>query len=477
MHAENTISQTLNQARAHSLDAVRGLAILLMVLSGVVPYRVLPAWMYHAQLPPPTHAFDSTLPGLTWVDLVFPMFLFAMGAAIPLALSRRLQQGLSPLKLHAGILERGFLLAFFAIFLQHVRPYTLNASPDTLTWLTALAGFLVLFAIYVNLPRDWGTAWKWGIRAGGWIGAMVLLYFVTFPDGSGFRLTRSDIIIIVLATRAVVGAWVWLATRRNLLLRLGVMGVLLACFLSAGTEGWVKSVWDYSPAPWVFRFYYLKYLFIIIPGLIAGEQLLRWQQVLKEGISEGWSASRYVVISVLGGLLVLVCLVGLQIREVTITVVLCFTISGLILFAVRDAAAPADKLLKEILQWGVFWLVLGLAFEPFEGGIKKDWSTFSYYFVTSGLTVMILVIFMIVLDRYRQHRWVPLLIENGQNPMIAYVGMMNLLYPLMGLTGLLELIAGYTTLPWVGFLRALLYTIVLAWIVALFTRRKIFWKT
>jgi predicted acyltransferase len=193
MHAENTISQTLNQARAHSLDAVRGLAILLMVLSGVVPYRVLPAWMYHAQLPPPTHAFDSTLPGLTWVDLVFPMFLFAMGAAIPLALSRRLQQGLSPLKLHAGILERGFLLAFFAIFLQHVRPYTLNASPDTLTWLTALAGFLVLFAIYVNLPRDWGTAWKWGIRAGGWIGAMVLLYFVTFPDGSGFRLTRSDL--------------------------------------------------------------------------------------------------------------------------------------------------------------------------------------------------------------------------------------------------------------------------------------------
>jgi predicted acyltransferase len=85
----------MNQVRALSLDALRGLAILMMVLSGVVPYRVLPDWMYHAQLPPPTHAFDPTLAGLTWVDLVFPMFLFAMGAAIPMALSRRLEKGIS----------------------------------------------------------------------------------------------------------------------------------------------------------------------------------------------------------------------------------------------------------------------------------------------------------------------------------------------------------------------------------------------
>jgi predicted acyltransferase len=469
-----------DQSRAHSLDAVRGLAILLMVLSGVVPFRVLPAWMYHAQLPPPTHVFDSTLPGLTWVDLVFPMFLFAMGAAIPLALSRRLQQGVSPLKLHAGILERGFMLAFFAIFLQHVRPYTLNASPDALTWLTALAGFAAMFAIYASLPRDWSPIYKWGIRVAGWISALVLLYLVTFPDGSGFRLTRSDIIIIVLANMAVFGAWVWLATRENLLLRLGVMGVLLACILSAGTEGWVKSLWDTSPAPWVFRFYYLKYLFIIIPGLIAGEQLLRWQQILGTqggGTESGWPVGRYWAISVLGATLVLICLVGLQIREVTATVLLCFAVSGLLLYVVREAAAPSDKLLKEILQWGVFWLALGLAFEPFEGGIKKDWSTFSYYFVSSGLTVMMLIIFMIVLDLFRKHRWVPLLVENGQNPMIAYVGMMNLLYPLLGLTGLLEFIAGYTTSPWVGFLRAVAYTILLAWIVALFTRRKVFWKT
>ena len=65
--------------RAYSLDALRGYAILTMVLSATVVYGILPAWMYHAQEPPPTHAYQPDLAGLTWVDLVFPFFLFAMG--------------------------------------------------------------------------------------------------------------------------------------------------------------------------------------------------------------------------------------------------------------------------------------------------------------------------------------------------------------------------------------------------------------
>ncbi|MBV6647244.1 MAG: DUF5009 domain-containing protein, partial [Cyclobacteriaceae bacterium] len=73
------------QDRIQALDALRGIAILMMILSGVVPYTGLPAWMYHAQLPPPDRAFDPALPGLTWVDLVFPIFIFTLGAAIPLA--------------------------------------------------------------------------------------------------------------------------------------------------------------------------------------------------------------------------------------------------------------------------------------------------------------------------------------------------------------------------------------------------------
>lgn len=58
--------------RAYALDALRGYAIITMVLSATIVTQVLPGWMSHAQTPPPDHIFNPSLPGITWVDLVFP---------------------------------------------------------------------------------------------------------------------------------------------------------------------------------------------------------------------------------------------------------------------------------------------------------------------------------------------------------------------------------------------------------------------
>jgi hypothetical protein len=58
------------EKRADALDALRGLAILGMILSGSIPFNdMLPGWMYHAQVPPPHHVFNPDLPGISWVDL------------------------------------------------------------------------------------------------------------------------------------------------------------------------------------------------------------------------------------------------------------------------------------------------------------------------------------------------------------------------------------------------------------------------
>jgi predicted acyltransferase len=97
---------TVAPARAYALDALRGLAILAMVLSGRLPFdhNALPSWMYQAQEPPPLFNWIGDLPGITWVDLVFPFFLFAMGAAFPLALTRRMiDNGQNPMIAYAGI--------------------------------------------------------------------------------------------------------------------------------------------------------------------------------------------------------------------------------------------------------------------------------------------------------------------------------------------------------------------------------------
>ncbi|WP_286725644.1 DUF5009 domain-containing protein [Alistipes sp. UBA1686] len=83
--------------RAYAVDILRGLAIVGMVLSGYIAWNPdLPAWLFHAQLPPPSFVFDASVAGITWVDLVFPFFLFSMGAAFPLSLGRRLNRGTRP---------------------------------------------------------------------------------------------------------------------------------------------------------------------------------------------------------------------------------------------------------------------------------------------------------------------------------------------------------------------------------------------
>jgi hypothetical protein len=47
--------------------------------------------------------------------------------------------------------------------------------------------------------------------------------------------------------------------------------------------------------------------------------------------------------------------------------------------------SSTEQLFRSIFQWGTFWLILGFFFEAYEGGIKKDHPTMSYYFVTTGL--------------------------------------------------------------------------------------------
>src|SRR5438046_8860483 len=134
--------------RAVAVGALRGLAILGMVLVAVEPLGVLPAWMYHAQEPPPTHQMDLMRAGLTWPDLVFPIFIFTLGAAIPLAWARRLDRGAGYGEVARGVFGRGALLLFFALFRQHFDSSLGSLQPEQYAWTVCLIAFAVLFAIF-----------------------------------------------------------------------------------------------------------------------------------------------------------------------------------------------------------------------------------------------------------------------------------------------------------------------------------------
>jgi len=478
--------------RADALDALRGLAILAMVFSGTIRYKILPAWMYHAQVPPPNHIFNKALPGLTWVDLVFPTFLFAMGAAIPLALSRRIEQGWSMPKIILQILKRGALLGAFAIILEHLRPSVINANPIQKTWILAMVGFALLCLMFGRLPIAWKLSrYQPLITLVGWLACFGLLSQLDY-DGKGFSLNLSDPILISLANMAVFGSLLWLLTRSNSMLRLGLLVILLALQFASDSEGWVQKLWDFSPAPWIFQFYYLKYLFIVIPGTIAGDLIL--QQVQKKSsfaeldsvqtasasaISAPTAWSRSQLILIMGSMLVLIVilLVGLQARWTLETTLISGIMAIAVSFLFTKTEHETEQKIKQFYQWGVYWLALGLCFEPFQVGIKKDPSTYSYYFVTTGIAFFLLIVFTILIERFNQKRSLKLLIENGQNPMIAYVAFANLLWPILQLSGLEEWVIAHTSTLISGVLKGVAYTLAIALFTSFCTRQKFFWKT
>ena len=465
----NQLQHTANDNRLNSLDALRGLAILLMVLSGVIARKVLPNWMYHAQVPPPEHLFNPNLPGFTWVDLVFPLFLFCMGAAFPMALNKYKENKLEGVK-RIGL--RFFNLTAFAILLQHVRPGHIGGLSESTTWMFALLGLVLLFLMYSKWPHSVNPTIQKGLKVAGWIGMVAMVFFLPYSKTNGFDLYRSDIILLILADMALFGGLIWLFTSKSSHNRYLILVIYAALRLSSTNEGWINGLWDFSPAPWLFKWDYLKYLFIVIPGMFAGEWLLKAKlEVVGPAIKS--TKLTLVLLSIVS--LTMTLFIGLQSREVFITTLIS-SVLGLIIYQLSLQIWKKGSALNQLIVTSIFWIVLGLLIEPYSGGIKKDPSSFTYWMITSGMSGLLLLGFYVLFDIRKQKKW-SLLVQNGQNPMIAYVLFGDLIWPVLALSGFERFINTYTQTPFMGFLKGVIYTLLVAIITKYFTQKKIYWKT
>lgn len=91
-------------SRVASIDIFRGLTMLVMIfVNDVGEVKGLPWWTHHA------HAQQDVM---TYVDMVFPFFLFIVGMSLPLAIERRLKQNPSygALWLHVGMRALGLIV-------------------------------------------------------------------------------------------------------------------------------------------------------------------------------------------------------------------------------------------------------------------------------------------------------------------------------------------------------------------------------
>ncbi|RYG63876.1 DUF5009 domain-containing protein, partial [bacterium] len=243
--------------RLRSLDLLRGLAILLMIGSGMLP-KSLPNWVDHGYQPhyrpDATGAWVSTLvngappfdprwKAFTWVDLVFPMFLFAMGAAIPFAMSRRLDRGETNVRAILKIAARTVTLVLFALIVTQMATWQLTwpgSTPDAARG-RAMLGFVGTMLFFL----------RWKNPTAGWIsrgvGAAILTAMVAVgvQRGARFAWGESDTIILVLAHTYFLSATLWVLTRRWGWLRLLAIApfLLLAHYIQFRDAQWADWRW------------------------------------------------------------------------------------------------------------------------------------------------------------------------------------------------------------------------------------------
>jgi len=204
-----TAGQAASTSRVVSIDIFRGVTMAVMIfVNEVAEVRGLPWWTNHA------HAWEDRM---TYVDMVFPFFLFAAGLSMPLAISQRLKRNPSTFALCLHIVTRALGLLVLGFILANAE----KADPAKMPLsgaLWALLG-LICMMLYLNVYPRWERfpAYATVLRTIGLAGAAVLLALFRrtthSPQTAWLDPSYPEILGLIGYTYLAVG-FLYLLTRR-----------------------------------------------------------------------------------------------------------------------------------------------------------------------------------------------------------------------------------------------------------------------
>jgi heparan-alpha-glucosaminide N-acetyltransferase len=219
--------------RIVSLDVLRGLNVLVMLfVNDLAGVRGAPGWMKHFS----PHDGD----GMTFVDVVFPAFLFIVGMSLPIALERRLARGGSLASALGHVATRTASLLFIGVLMVNEESYPAHALVDSRLW---------ALLVYLGVCLVWMSPAAGPSRAGRmrqWIGWLVIAAAVLLYRASG----ASGLIQIRPHWWGILGliGWAYLVTSvvillfRRSALALAAAVVLLYCVFLADGVGFFGNL-------------------------------------------------------------------------------------------------------------------------------------------------------------------------------------------------------------------------------------------
>ncbi len=207
------MSAELGQTRLVSLDVFRGMTIAGMVLvNNPGTWGAIYAPLEHA----PWH-------GITPTDFIFPFFLFIVGVAIPLALGKRIEEGITR-DVYFKIISRAFLIFFIGLFMAAFPLFDFSNEGIPL-FAKIIEMFALITVVYLWLT---GKTKESLILLGALAVFLAILYFSGFPlVFTNFNNLRIPGVLQRIAVCYLITSLIFLHTNWK---QLAIIGVALLFF-------------------------------------------------------------------------------------------------------------------------------------------------------------------------------------------------------------------------------------------------------
>jgi len=395
-------TETTSTPRLASIDIFRGLTMMVMIfVNDLDSVHGLPWWTHHA---------PAKVDVMTYVDMVFPFFLFIIGLSVPLAIRQRLKKNPSMLALWMHVFVRSVSLIVLGLILANAEKGDASLMHIASSgWATiALVGAALFLSVY-NGPERHAIYHRW-LQLFGLL-VVVVMYAIFRRSTHDGRIAWIDgsypEILGLLGYTYLAVAILYIATRRWLIAPL-VWLIALVAFNSFCTAKWI-TIFQHTPL-YFWPFGNGAMASITMAGIVTSVIFLG---------AHRWQTLRQKTLLALG-----------------------FAVSTLL----------------------VGWLLTPL-------GISKIRATPTWCLYSIGAAILFFTALYWICDVKKQTGWAFFARPAGANTLLTYL-LPDLYYFLTAWVGI-TYFETHFNLGWTGVLRTVVFTAVILALAAVFTRLKV----
>jgi heparan-alpha-glucosaminide N-acetyltransferase len=204
-----SVTSSTRASRVASIDIFRGLTMTLMIfVNELAAVKGLPWWNYHA---------PAKVDAMTYVDMVFPAFLFILGITIPIALEHRIRKNPSLPALWLHVILRTIALIVLGLILANAELGSRSLMRiDPMRWtILALIGAVLYWNVYGRSERHKTLLRILQFSGLALMVAMFAIFRRAMPDGHAAWISTSyPEILGLLGYTYLAVSILYIATRR-----------------------------------------------------------------------------------------------------------------------------------------------------------------------------------------------------------------------------------------------------------------------